>query len=212
MYQMTANLNPNIWESLLKESSKRVQLPDGAVLFLGNASCGKTALVGRVCADSDGPAQEDVPKIPDITAYDSFVASDMDEVRPAPLAISISYVYSMIILDFPTHFFSSLQTLSDNFSTSRVGVWSISEKSFKGAAALVLQPSRIERVRYYSRILYSELIDILNLNFLQLVVMIGVDLSKPLECRDNLLAWLKYLRFQLDNHYFKAMPEPEVGA
>lgn len=56
-------------------------MPDGAVLFLGSASCGKSALVSRVCADSDGPADEDMPKIPDITAYDSFVASDMDEVR-----------------------------------------------------------------------------------------------------------------------------------
>lgn len=77
---MYSNSNLNIWESLLKESSKRVQLPDGAALFLGNASCGKTALVSCVCADSDGPAVEEVPKIPDITAYDSFIASDIDEV------------------------------------------------------------------------------------------------------------------------------------
>ena len=70
----------NIWESLLKESSKRVQLPDGSVLFFGSAGCGKTALVNKLCEDSNGPAAEDVPKIPDVTAYDSFVANDTDDV------------------------------------------------------------------------------------------------------------------------------------
>lgn len=70
----------NIWESLLKESSKRVHLPDGAVLFFGGAGCGKTSLVNKLCEDSNGPAEADVPKIPDVTAYDSFVANDTDDV------------------------------------------------------------------------------------------------------------------------------------
>ena len=43
-----------------------------------------------------------------------------------------------------------LQAVSDTFSTSRVGVWSLSDKSFKGAPALVLNPSRIEKVRVNS--------------------------------------------------------------
>lgn len=46
---------------------------------------------------------------------------------------------------------------------------------------------------------------------LQLVVMIGVDLSKPLECRDNLLVWLRYLRFELER-YFSASTEPDIAA
>lgn len=77
---MASTSAPNIWETLLKESSKRVELPHGSVLFFGNASCGKTALVGKMCEDSDGPSKEEVPKIPDITAYDSFIANDVDEV------------------------------------------------------------------------------------------------------------------------------------
>ena len=41
--------------------------------------------------------------------------------------------------------------------------------------------------------------------------MIGVDLTKPTECRGTLITWLKYIRYQLDNHYFSAMTQREVA-
>lgn len=42
--------------------------------------------------------------------------------------------------------------------------------------------------------------------------MIGVDLSKPDECRTSLLAWLQFLRHQLDYSYFKVLSDAEVSA
>jgi hypothetical protein len=42
--------------------------------------------------------------------------------------------------------------------------------------------------------------------------MIGIDLSDPRECRQDLIAWLKYLRFQLDSSYFPSMAAQEVAA
>ncbi len=74
-------MSSNIWESLLKESAKRVHLPEGTVLFLGNSGCGKSDLVRRICSDLANSDAVDQDKIPDIIAYDSFVASDVEEVH-----------------------------------------------------------------------------------------------------------------------------------
>lgn len=45
----------NIWESLLRESSKRGRLPEGSVLVLGHAGCGKSHLVAKLCAPVTSP-------------------------------------------------------------------------------------------------------------------------------------------------------------
>lgn len=42
--------------------------------------------------------------------------------------------------------------------------------------------------------------------------MIGIDLSKPMECREELIRWLKYLRFQLESNYFAGLSETDVVA
>jgi GTPase SAR1 family protein len=39
----------DLWSSLLRESSKRSNYPEGTVLFLGDSYCGKTKLVEQLC-------------------------------------------------------------------------------------------------------------------------------------------------------------------
>ncbi len=69
----------NIWETLLRDSSKRGRLPEGAILFVGNSGCGKSSLVRRLCAQ--GTEGDIAGNSIDILRYDSFVAGDIDEVR-----------------------------------------------------------------------------------------------------------------------------------
>jgi energy-coupling factor transporter ATP-binding protein EcfA2 len=90
----------NIWESLLRESSKRGRLPEGSVLILGHAGCGKSHLVAKLCSTVTGPHGNNssnavggsgvesniettsaaTEPISDVIAYDSFVAGDSEEV------------------------------------------------------------------------------------------------------------------------------------
>jgi GTPase SAR1 family protein len=94
----------NIWESLLRESSKRGRLPEGSVLVLGHAGCGKSHLVAKLCSSVTSPNSSNsnstagnivggagaessrettsavTEPISDVIAYDSFVAGDSEEV------------------------------------------------------------------------------------------------------------------------------------
>lgn len=136
----------NIWETLLRDSSKRGRLPEGAILFVGNSGCGKSSLVRRLCAQ--GAEAEVMSNSPDILRYDSFVAGDSDE------------------------------GLSDNLSSTRVGVWSASEMTFQDTATAVVAPNSVEKF----------------------VICIGIDLSKPSECRNALIGWLRSIKSYMSKH------------
>ena len=70
----------NIWESLLKDSSKASKLPEGTIVFFGDSSCGKSALIKSICSNESTASDNEMVGIPDIVAYDSFLAGDIDEV------------------------------------------------------------------------------------------------------------------------------------
>jgi len=73
----------------------------------------------------------------------------------------------------------------DEESVTRVSLWSLNEQAFRGALEVVLDPSKIER----------------------LVIMIGIDLSKPEECSHNLRKWLCKAKQEIDNYFSKLSSE-----
>lgn len=68
--------NSNLWETILRESSKRARLPEGTVLFIGENSSGKNDLIEKLTsADSK---QSNRAKS-EILTYSFFHAMDPDE-------------------------------------------------------------------------------------------------------------------------------------
>lgn len=47
-------IKENLWSSVLQESSKRTKYPVGSVLFVGDANCGRTSLINKLCEGVDG--------------------------------------------------------------------------------------------------------------------------------------------------------------
>lgn len=144
----------NLWETILRESSKRSRLPEGTVIFFGNSSCEKDKLVEKFCV-IDSNAEITRAKT-EILSYDFFHAIDSSDDGPV-----------------------------DVESVTRVSLWSLNNQVFKGALDVVLDPSKIEK----------------------LVIMIGLDLSKPDECSDQLRILLRNAKNDIESFLNKLTPE-----
>eukprot|EP01041_Mallomonas_annulata_P007060 gene7060-14364_t len=128
--------SPNLWETILRESSKKTRSPEGTVIFCGNKGCAKEKIIEKFCVTEANGVR---PKT-EVLSYDFFHAVDPSE-NDGPVDLE---------------------------SVNRVNLWSLSNLAFYGALEVVLNPSKVEK----------------------LVLVIGVDLSKPDECCDDLRKWL----------------------
>ena len=106
----------NLWETLLRESSKRSKLPEGTVLFFGNMGCGKNVLLEKFCSSNLDTKTSGIGRgKAEVISYNFFNAADAD--------------------DGPV----------DQESVSRVSVWSFNNQTFGGALDIVLNPTKIEK-------------------------------------------------------------------
>lgn len=72
---VNATEQPNLWSTLLKESSKRFKAPEATCVFLGNANIGKRTLMGKI-GECPGFDLESSRVIKDIVSYTYM---DVDE-------------------------------------------------------------------------------------------------------------------------------------
>jgi len=109
----------NLWESLLRENSKRSKIPEGNVLFVGELSCKKNSLLEKFCVS-----------VPQTSVSNSGTLSANTEL------ISYKYVNVNEIDD----------SQSDLDASNRIHLWALNEFVFKNALDLVFKPEKQERV------------------------------------------------------------------
>ena len=171
---------PNLWSTLLKESSKRFKAPEATCVFLGNANIGKRTLMAKIgeCPGFDLESNSRVIK--DIVSYTYM---DVDEGLLDSDSLSRINLWSVSDKNFE----DCIDKVIKPRKFERVGATARIRSWECGVALYWLDADFIS---IFSRALHQ-----------QLLFMVGVDVSKPdgcIDCLKRLLRSVKAFAFQHD--------------
>lgn len=118
--RMVNDTSNSLWESLLKESSKRTRQSRAVSTWFGDINVGKNSVISKFCTDSTTELSEkeqtSVPGIRSIKEILSYSYLDVDDV--------------------------------DSDSYSRVDIWSVNDKTFDESVENVVRPLESDKVRH----------------------------------------------------------------
>lgn len=145
-------IKENLWSSVLQESSKRTKYPVGTVLVVGDANCGRTSLINKLCEGVDGTGTKTshlycklvytctIDKITQCNLFFLFFKFQILFVVPIATKEIISYSYFDVE--------DALGTFdSDSGSPLKVNIWSFDSHAFENKSEFVHGVQDSERAR-----------------------------------------------------------------